>query len=211
MTTGFFEYITSFEFPGYAAQLHFVGCTKGWKGNEKSGDWWAVALPRADVTGTLIINNETMNVTGTGYHDHNCDVTPKSFLRFGWFWGKFTTPNFSATWGVLLPNRFSIKPLLVINTKNAGYLGIPSKDVWFTKSDIHLNHLRRVPFFFNIGTMTDTVFLAVDMKVVNVDYTHIFGSMRYWRFHVQCTGVILIQGHAETVDGVFIAEYIRFR
>jgi hypothetical protein len=210
-TSGFFDYNVSFEYPGCAALLHFIGCTQGWKGQQKSGEWWAVAVPRADVTGQIIVNNETIYVTGNGYHDHNWDVTAKSLLRFGWFWGKFNSPGYTVTWSALLPTRTTMKPILVLNRKNAGYLGVPSSEVWFSLQDVHLNHLMRVPYFFNIATMTGTVFLIVDMEVIHVDYKHLLGSMQYWRFHVKCIGTILTDGHAEIVDDVFIAEYIRFR
>lgn len=210
-TTGFFDYVVSFEFPGYAADLRFVGCTQGWKGQQKGGDWWAVALPRADVSGSIIIDNETIDVEGTGYHDHNWDVTATSVMRFGWFWGKFNSPDYSVTWSMLLPNRISKVPILVVNKRNAGYLAIPQKEVWFSAEDIRSDHLMRVPYFFNIGTMTETVLLIVDMAVIHVDYKRIMGTMHYWRFHVKCTGTILLDGQAETVNGVFIAEYVRFR
>jgi predicted secreted hydrolase len=210
-TTGNFEYTVSFVFPSYAAQLHFVGCTQGWKGQHKSGDWWAVALPRAEVSGSIIVDNETISVTGTGYHDHNWDVTPKSVLRFGWFWGKFNSEEYTVTWSVLLPNKMMKKPILVVNEKNASYFAVPPKEIWFSVGDIHRNHLMRVPYFFHVGTMIDSVLLIADMEVIQADYKHIMGTMHYWRFHIRCYGTIFADGHAETIDDVFIAEYIRFR
>ena len=210
-TTGNFEYNVSFEFPGYAAELHFVGCTQGWKGQQKTRDWWVVALPRADVTGTIVVNNETIPVSGIGYHDHNWEVTPKSFLRFGWFWGKFNSLDYTMTWSALLPTRATMKPILVLNTKNGGYLSIPSQDIWFSVSGVHLDHLVRVPSLFTLGTMTDTVFLHMSMEVIHVDYTRYKGILDYWRFYVKCSGNIFTDGHAETINDVCIAEYIRFR
>ena len=90
-TTRNFIYDVSFDFAGNAAVLHFVGCTEGWKGQHPSGDWWAVILPRATVTGTITIDNTTLNVEGTGYHDHNWDVNERACFNFGWFWGKFNS------------------------------------------------------------------------------------------------------------------------
>ena len=68
-----------------------------------------------------------------------------------------------------------------------------------------------IPYFFDIETMTDKVFLVVSMEVIDVDYDRFMGFMNYWRYHVKCSGTFMVDGHAETVDGVFIAEYIRFR
>jgi hypothetical protein len=209
--TGFFEYNVSFEYPGYAATLHFIGDTQGWKGQQITGDCWAVPCSRADVTGELIVDNQTIPVTGTGYHDHNWKITPKSILRFGWFWGKFDSANYTATWAALLPNRAIMNPILVLNEKNGGYYNVPTDAIWLSVEDFHFNHLMRIPYFFTVATMTDKVFLLVNMTVINVDYKRDLGIIQYWRYHVKCSGIIFIDGHAETVDDIFIAEHLRFR
>jgi hypothetical protein len=210
-TTGNFEYNVSFEYPGYAALLHYVGCTQGWKGQQITGDWWAVALPRANVTGEIIVDNQTVPVNGTGYHDHNWEITAKAVLRFGWFWGKFDSADYTATWAALLPNRVIMNPLLVLNQRNGGYLAVPPEAIWFSVDDFNIDHFMLIPYFFTIAAMTDKVFLLVNMTVINVDYKRDMGFIQYWRFHVKCSGIIFIDGHAETVDGVFIAEHLRFR
>jgi hypothetical protein len=211
LTTGYFDYDVSFEYPGYAALLHYSGDTQGWKGQQITGDCWAVPCPRADVTGILLIDNQTIPVTGIGYHDHNWKITAKSILRFGWFWGKFDSANYTATWAALLPNRVIMNPILVINEKDDGYYNVPTDSIWLSVEDFHFDHLMRIPYSFTIATMTDTVFLLVNMTVINVDYKRDMGIIQYWRFHVKCSGVIFIDSHAEKVEGVFIAEHLRFR
>jgi hypothetical protein len=209
--TGNFIYDVSFDFPGRAVMLRFVGDTKGWMGQHQSGDWWAVVLPSATVTGTLTIDNTTMNVEGTGYHDHNWDVSARTCLYFGWYWGKFSTLDYTATWSAVLSTRATEKPIMVVNKKNAGYIAIPPETIWFSAKDVQLDHFMLIPHFFNIETMTDNVFLVVNMEVSSVDHERFMGFMNYWRYHVKCTGIFIIDGHTETVDGMFIAEYIRFR
>jgi hypothetical protein len=206
-----FVYDVSFDFPGNAAELHFVGCTEGWKAQHQSGDWWAVILPRAMVTGTITFDNTTLDVEGTGYHDHNWDVSGRSCVNFGWFWGKFNSHNYTATWSAILSTRSTPQPIMIVNIKNAGYITIPSETIWFSAKNLHLNHLMLIPHFFVIETVTETVFLTVSMEVIDVDYTRFMGFINYWRYHVQCSGTFMVDGHPETVDGVFIAEYIRFR
>jgi predicted secreted hydrolase len=191
--------------------LHFVGCTKGWKGQHHGGDWWAVVLPRATVNGSIIVENLTMNVTGIGYHDHNWEVSAKATLNFGWYWGRINSENYSITWTTILTTRMFKQPVLVINEKNGEYTPISSKEIWFTTDDYHFNNVMRVPHFLNIEAMTDDVFLVVDMQVIGVHHDRFMGFMNYWRYHIKCTGTIMVDGHAETIDGVFIAEYLRFR
>jgi len=210
-STGNFIYDVSFDFSGNAAALRFVGCTKGWKGLLDSGAGWAVILPRADVTGTITVNDTTMNVTGVGYHDHDWDVKSRMAVSFGWFWGKIDSSNFTATWATILTTRATLQPIMVVNKKNAGYIAIPSETIWFSAKDVHLDHFMFLPRFFNIETMTDTVFLVVNMEVISVNHERFMGFMNYWRYHVKCSGIFMVDGHAETVDGVFIAEYLRFR
>lgn len=209
--TGNFVYNVSFDFPQSAVMLHFVGCTKGWKQRQQAGDWWAVVLPRADVIGTITVENSTMNVAGNGYHDHNWDVTTRMCLNFGWFRGRLNSLNYTATWSAILPTRTTVKPMLVINEKNGGYLDIPAEMIWFSAKDIHLDHGMLIPYFFNVGTMTDEVFLMVNMQVVSVHHDRFMGFMSYWRYHVKCTGTIIMNGHTELVDGMFIVGLLRFR
>ena len=208
--TGNFIYDVSFDFSGNATALRFVGCTKGWKGLLNSGAGWAVILPRADVTGTITVNDTTMNVTGVGYHDHDWNVKSRMAVSFGWFWGKIDSSNFTATWSTILTTRTIVQPIMVVNKKNAGYIAIPSETIWFSAKDLHLDHFMFVPQFFNIETMTDKVFLVVNMEVISVNHERFMGFMNYWRYHVKCSGIFMVDGHAETVDSVFIAEYIRF-
>lgn len=210
-TTGDFIYNVSFDFPSSSAELHFVGCTKGWKGQHSSGDWWAVILPRAIVTGTITIDNMTLNVTGTGYHDHNWNVNGRVCFQFGWFWGKFNSNEYSAVWSAVLSTRFTFQPIMVVNKKNEGYIAIPSETICFSAENIQLDHLMFIPYLLNIEINTEAVFLEIYMKVIDVDYDRFMGFMSYWRYHVKCSGTFIVDGYVETVDNVFIAEYIRFR
>jgi predicted secreted hydrolase len=209
-STGAFVFDVSFSFPTCSTNLHFVGCTKGWKGQTKGGVWWAVVLPRADVTGTIMVDNETINVTGTGYHDHNWDLNGKAVLNFGWFWGKVNSMEYTVTWSAIMPSRFTMQPVMVVNEKNAGYIAVPSATIWFSSQDTRFDHFKPIPFFFSIETMTDKVFLIVNMEVVSVQHERFMFFMNYWRYHVKCTGTFMVNGHAEPINGVFIAEYLRF-
>jgi predicted secreted hydrolase len=168
-------------------------------------------LPRATLNGTLTIGGTTMNVTGTGYHDHTWGVRPRVALNYGWFWGTFTSANYSATWAMTYPTRLSRHPMMVVSEKNGGYLDIPPETIWFSAKQRRLDHLRVIPMYFNTETMTETVFLTVNMQVMSVDHARFLGVIQYWRYHVKCTGSIMMNGQMETVEGVFIAEYLRFR
>ena len=58
--------------------LNFTPKIKGWMPGEGFVEFgtlgqfgWAVAIPRADVKGTIKVDNKKIEVKGIGYHDHN--------------------------------------------------------------------------------------------------------------------------------------------
>jgi len=209
--SGHYEYNLSYATGQSALSLHFVGCTQGWKRQQKAGDWWAVMLPRATVTGTLTMNGTTIEVSGTGYHDHTWGVHPRVALNYGWFWGTFSSANYSATWAMTFPIRLARRPMMVVSEKDGGYFDIPPQSIWFSAKQLRLDHLRLIPMFLNTATMIDKVFLSVNMRVESVDHARLLGVIEYWRYHVNCSGWIMMHGQMEIVEGVFIAEYLRFR
>jgi predicted secreted hydrolase len=206
-----FVYNVTLTTPEGAISLQFIGLTKGWKRQQQTGDWWAVVLPRANVTGTITLNDTIMNVTGAGYHDHNWGIGPRVALHFGWFWGTCSSSNHTITWAQIRTTRMTNIPIMVVNTIDDGYLEIPSEAIWFSTDDFSFDHFMRVPWFFNIETVTEHVFLVVDMEVLLVDHMEMLGFINYWRYHVRCTGTIVVDGHMETVEGISIMEYLRFR
>ncbi len=206
-----FLYTLTIEIPEGSFSLQFIGCTQGWKKQQQSGDWWAVILPRAHVTGVIHHGDEEISVTGIGYHDHNWGVNPLIVLRFGWLWGTCFSTNYTITWAEMYNTRLLTHPILIINENDAGYLNIPSETIWFSSGNKQIDHLRRVPWFFNIETMTQDVFLVVNMEVKSVDYTSFFGFIGYWRYHIKCTGTIFKDGRMEPIEGMSLMEYIRFR
>jgi predicted secreted hydrolase len=168
-------------------------------------------LPRAVVTGTITIDNTTLDVAGTGYHDHNWNVNGRAMFHFGWFWGKFSSQQYTATWSAILSTRLTLQPIMVVNKNHAGYVAIPPETIWFSPTNLHLDHFMFIPYLFDIEITTKTVFLVVSMEVIDVHYDRFMGFMSYWRYHVHCNGTFMVDGQPETVDGTFIAEYIRFR
>ena len=49
---------------------------------------WLPSVPEGSVKANIIINNETLSLSGTGYHDHNWGDTPMFFLMHHWYWGR---------------------------------------------------------------------------------------------------------------------------
>jgi len=209
--TGNWTYDISFEMGDISADLHFVGCTKGYKGVTPGGEW-AVILPRADVTGELFVEGEEIKVRGVGYHDHNWEVTAEAALNFGWYWGKINTDTYTIVWADILTTWYWNQPLLVINKNNDGYQNIEQDDIHFTVGDLRLTNWMIVPHSFSIVVHTENFSLDVEMQTLGIHYTPILGSiMNYWRYHMKCTGFIIVGSRTELIDDVVIAEFLRFR
>lgn len=209
-TTGDWVYDLSLELDKSSVELRFIGCTKGWKGSTPGGKW-AVILPRANVSGTIKLKNEEINVSGIGYHDHNWEITVFTGINFGWFWGKVNSNNYTMTWSKIMTTRFWGQPLLVINKKNDEYMNIEPEYIQFIVKDIHIEKGMLVPYSFVLKVQKEDVSLHVDMEVIDTHHERWVGIINYWRYHIRCTGSITVNSQTESIDEVQLAEYIRFR
>lgn len=208
--TGDWIYNLDIEFEKTKAELIFIGCTKGWKGSTPGGEW-AVLLPRAEVKGTITINNNSINVSGIGYHDHNWDITLFTGINFGWYWGKVNSDNFTATWSKIMTTRFWGQPLLVINEKNGEYININQENINLRIDEIAIFQGMLIPYSFALDASEENISIHVDMEVFDIHHIRWFGIINYWRYHIRCRGYIIFESKTELIDQVEIAEFIRFR
>ncbi|HEC88957.1 MAG TPA: hypothetical protein ENI44_00035 [Thermoplasmatales archaeon] len=190
--------------------LEYIGLTEGWKGVTPAGNW-AVILPKASVSGYLIINNSRYQVTGIGYHDHNWNVTIVTGMNFGWIWGKTNSQSYTITWSDILPTWYQDDPILVVNKEKDGYIDIPSSNIHIIARGFSFKNGYIIPWRFHILAEYKDIFIDIFIDTSTVDYRTVFGLINYWRYHVHCTGSIKIAGVTEKIDEYNIAEFIRFR
>lgn len=69
--------------------------------NDREFFAWVVGAPRARVKGTVTVDGETTEVTGTGYHDHNWGVGDMKRLIAKWYWGRLYTEDFSLVYAMV--------------------------------------------------------------------------------------------------------------
>jgi predicted secreted hydrolase len=211
--SGNWMYDLSFKINDTSVNLKFEGQTRGWKGRNPGGDQWAVLLPRAEVNGTIIVNNIQIKVSGIGYHDHNWDVRGKESKNHGWFWGKINFKNYTVTWATIFKDINLGQPLLVINKIKEGYINVLPKNIDFVGDDLYAENGKIIPHRFVLQADADNVTLNVAMKVLKIHHMKmmLMLRMRYWRFHVSCKGSLKVGLEEESVDETHIAEFIRFR
>ncbi|MFX1315956.1 MAG: lipocalin-like domain-containing protein [Promethearchaeota archaeon] len=107
----------------YNAKVHGWMPGKGYTQFGKLGHFgWCVALPKADVEGTIRINNEQLSVKGIGYHDHN-------WLNFNmvrvvdyWYWGRLYSDTFTFIFAYIKCNKkmenYPIRVLMLAKDEN---------------------------------------------------------------------------------------------
>lgn len=110
---------------GVGAHLIFKNIVPQWKlgtgynyKDEDSGliSGWVVPMPHADVDGELFIQDETIKVKGTGYHDHNWGNYHSYKTFSGWYWGRIHHDEYALDYGWVLPREKDapiVSPLMI--------------------------------------------------------------------------------------------------
>lgn len=76
---------------------------------------WAIAQPRAVVTGKLFLDGREINVSGTGYHDHNWGNAAINEVYDHWYWGRIFLPRHTLIYSVgQLSEKLGGKPVCVL-------------------------------------------------------------------------------------------------
>ncbi|MFX1379304.1 MAG: lipocalin-like domain-containing protein [Promethearchaeota archaeon] len=113
----------------YGLHLKYTAKVCGWKPGKgyiefgKANQFgWVVALPRADVEGTIRVDNETIQVKGIGYHDHNWLNFNFAMIIDYWYWGRIYSDNFTAIFAYIKCNKkmenYPIKVLMLAKNEN---------------------------------------------------------------------------------------------
>ena len=114
--SGEWVYNFNLKIENNAIYLEFKGLTKGWK-IETDNESWTVALPKATVTGEIIVNGKKMSVNGIGYHDHNWNYSMLTVMNYGigWYWGKIRSDSFVIVWANIIKSKKRSQILAVVN------------------------------------------------------------------------------------------------
>ena len=203
-------YQLSFSEGNYSFNLLFQETTQGWKGTTSAGDW-AVVLPKAPVSGTITLHNNTLKVNGVGYHDHNWNVSISAGLNFGWLWGKTVVDRYSFTWASIYKTWYMQNPLLVINEDDNGYTNVPIENIDFSVTKIEFKNGMFLPYGFRLYAQTNEYTITLFLDIIDSDYVSVLGLINYWRYHIHASGTLKIDNHTHTIDDYNIAEFMRFR
>jgi len=208
-------YNVSLKIENHEVNLIFTGTTKGFK-YETNAESWTVALPKASVTGEIIVDGKKMNVSGIGYHDHNWNYTLLTALTYGkgWYWGKIMSKTLTVSWAEVIKSANVGEILAVVSQDTQGYLATNAEKIHFKLDKFIRNHGREMPtsFAIKIDDVVNGVPIKVDveMETQEVHYSKVLFLAPYWRYHVKAKGYISLGSHKETVNDTQMMEFLRF-
>ncbi len=213
--SGDWIYNYKFKIKDNAVDLNFKGVTKGWK-IETDKESWAVVLPKAIVSGEIVVNGKKMNVDGIGYHDHNWNYSMLTVMNYGigWYWGKIRSESFVIVWANIVKSPKRSELIAVINQDDKGYLNINPKNIHFSVEKISRSKYKKIPtcFKLKIDDMVNDKPVKVDVNMESQNYH--YGKQLladYWRYHVKSNGVISVGSKTETLDNeIQIIEYLKY-
>jgi len=214
--TGNWNYTVTVEVGKIKLNLTFVGKSEGFT-YVTSHEGWTVAQPKADVFGTIHINEKKLQVVGTGYHDHNWNFSLRTSIRAtGWYWGKIMSRNYSLTWAKIKKTRFGddtiAENLGILSILNDGFIGINPENISFKASKFRYHNGRFIPTKFSLYALQNNLEINVSFNAINIQHTEPnFLTIHYWRYFVSINGFIRVGENIDYLENnVQIIEFMRF-
>jgi len=152
----------SIEMDDATIDLEFKSFTKGWKSKILNMWWWGIIQPKADVTGSLTIHDETINVVGNGYQEHGWDGN-FPFVQ-GWYWGKFCGDTLNVIWTNVIKYPWKQYLMLVVNQDNGEYVNVPVEDIDFEMTDYEIIDGCKIPTAFHFFVDNGLIYIDITAK-----------------------------------------------
>ena len=205
-------YYITVEIEGIIANLTFTGTTKGYKGEILRG-WYGPVLPEANVSGTLTLNGEKINVSGLGYHEHAWELTIPVW-EWGWYWSKIVSDSFTLFWGkMMLTLLIEQQRFAVLSQGQSGYINIDPEKFEFKATEFKFYEWSIIPtkFILNVTDPDNSIYINASMEKINIHRMGV-GIMYYFRYHIRVNGQITYGSTTEIItDQIQILDLMRFR
>ena len=207
--SGKWIYDVTIDFADASIDLQFIGKSKGWKGNLPIGGW-AVIQPKAEVNGKINFYGIEYDLKGVGYHDHNWGMTLFDLIHFGWYWGRIHTDDLTIVWFMIMNTRFDSENLCMISKDEGEYINIDPKYIYFSPKDFNLDFIWLIPRSFILKVDIKDIYFSIEMSAKLIDSDFKING-HYWRYHLSCSGNIVIDNKLKEISGIQIAELMRLR
>jgi len=195
LKNGKLNYMISYSSEDISLHLYFENKSKGWK----SEKW--IAVPNMRVEGNIFFNQNEINVSGKGYHDHNIFYPYDLLLQIGYIDGKIIYGNTSIFWAKIF-NLVSSETFVIYS--NISYHLI--EDARVKCKDYVINHNYLIPSSFSIHGKN----INITMKSIAIHFIHL-PFIHYWRYHYIAEGWIKERGQMKKIKTFDIGECMLFR
>jgi predicted secreted hydrolase len=158
-----------------AFDLTYKSLVNGWKPGTGFSHFaelgyfaWVVPFAKAEVSGTVRDGNNTLDVSGVGYHDHNwLNFSFSSIIEY-WMWGRIYSENFTLSYAFIQCNqkvdRHAVKVLMLAKDKD---IILSSGEFEFDQADFEYSEAAGHSFPRTI-TVTIPDLLDVTLEVAKV-------------------------------------------
>jgi len=205
--TGKWKYSIHMETKDALINLIFTRTAAGWMGTHLLG-WW-LAIPHFEVTGSIQTSEEMIQVSGTGYHDHNLYPSNVAFLTDGYHFGSFGGDQLRITWARLLKDHQSPEIFALLSEGESRFSLIPADDVQVSIHEYLFDHGKKIPKKWGILVNNEQVNINLSATIIDAHFIKIIG-VRYWRYHLQVTGTMQVGSLIEHINTKEISELLYF-
>ena len=163
-------YLTDQDFEGFGIQIKLDSNLKPYRPQDgiiKAGEdyfAWLAAVPNGVAKAKIFRKGKTLEVQGSGYHDHNWGNTPLQYLFDGWVWfrGEIDDKTVVASVLYMSDKRGGYEiPILYVADSNEVLMNKFGEDVVFTKRSNIINGLynkTNEPLFRQLDFITENGF-----------------------------------------------------
>jgi len=143
-------------------------------GDETTYMFWVVPQPRGHAKGTFRTKDETLNIEGLGYRDHNWwNFYPLDVIEY-WDWGRVYDEEFTIIFAnIVTTKKFEnaeIKPLILFDSGKLLYLTSENNKWSLTKKDIKFDPVAQMelPHTHFVKLQDEDVSLEMNLQLEKV-------------------------------------------
>jgi len=180
---------------------------------------WAIAQPKAKVTGTLILDGKEIPVSGIGYHDHNWGNTMLIDIYNFWHWGRIMNGDYTFVYSVGESSKITgSKPVSALVTFKGHDLVDLTDKLYGDYSDLTLDKVTGVTYPKTLvlrsesPNVTGTITNKVKELVENDPLPGMDAGAGngYLRFLSDCDIKLNVKGEKIDTKATLLHEYIHF-
>jgi len=204
----------------FIVDLAYVAKVEGWKLSFFKGYSWVIPVPRATVKGRIILEGETMDVEGEGYHDHILKDGSNEAIHC-WFWGRTFDGEFTIVWAQVMA-KGKIPLIGVVMLANGekvvgssmnlhivprGFIYDNSTEAYLPRSYGLTGRIPKPPFRsiqIQLRIVLDERGIMIAMKD-----NYFQSNCTLYRLHVQVNGTLWMGSLPTKIQSVGIMEYMQ--